>query len=65
MCGRREAAHVSADLGEKDAGRQFSNSGNAGQDRDQFAKGREVGLDLLIDFGDGPVQRIDVLKVEA
>ncbi len=64
MAGRREAAHVGADLSEKDAGRQFSDSGNAGQDRDQVAKGREVGLDLLIDLGDGPVQGIDLLKME-
>ena len=65
MAGRREAAYVGADLGEENAGRQFSDSGNAGQERDQVAKGGEVGLDLLVDFGDGPVERIDVLKMEA
>ena len=64
VAGRREAAHVGADLSEKDAGRQFSDSGNACQDRDQFAKGREVGLDLLVNLRDGPVERVDLLEVE-
>ena len=60
-----EAAHVSPDLSEENAGHELSDSGNARQNRDQFAKGREVGLDLLIDFGDGAVERIDLLKMEA
>ena len=60
-----EPAHVGADLSEENAGRQFPYAWNVGQDRDQLAKGREVGLDLLVDLGDGPVQRIDLLKMEA
>jgi len=60
-----EPAHVGANLSEENASRQFPYAWNAGQDRNQFAKGGEVGLDLLIDFGDGPVQRIDLLKMEA
>ena len=64
MAGRRETAHVSADLSKQDASCQRSDAWNAGEDRDQLAKGREVGLDLLIDLGDGPVERVDLLKVE-
>ena len=60
-----EPAHVGADLSEENTSRQFPYTWNAGQDRDQVAKGREVSLDLLVDLGDGPVQRIDVLKMEA
>ena len=60
----RKPAHIGSDLGKKDTSRQFANTWHAGQNRDQRAKGCEVGLDLLVDLGDSPVQRIDLLKMQ-
>ena len=64
MASCRKPAHIGSDLGKKDTSRQFANTGHAGQDRYQRAKGRAVGLDLLIDLRNGTVQRGDLLQMQ-
>ena len=57
----REAAHVTADLGEDDAGAQIADTGNGVQQLDGGAKGFDIGVDLPIDLADGAVDGVDLL----
>ena len=61
----REAVHIGTDLGHDGAGAQLADPGDRDQEGDGGAKGLKVGLDLAIDLGNGDVDGIDVLKVQA
>jgi hypothetical protein len=54
-----EAAHVDADLRDHHFGREASDAGDGGQHIAGYAKGFDVGVDLLIDAGDGRIYRFD------
>ena len=58
----REAAHVDADLGDDDLGAELADAGDRAQDCDRRAKGLDVGVDLLVNLGDGGIDGVDVLE---
>ena len=60
-----EAAHVGADLGDDDARAQVADPRDGGQQPDRDAKGFDVVVHLLVDPGDGGVQGIDLLEMQA
>ena len=60
-----EAAHIQADLGHDGAGAQVADTGNRRQQIDGGAKGLDIGVHLPIDLGDGGVEDIDLLKMQA
>ncbi len=61
----REAAHVGADLGHDGTGAEITDTRDRGQQPDRDAKRLDVGVHLRIDFGDGGVEGINLLKMQA
>ena len=60
----REAAHIDADFGDDDLGTEWADARNSGQDLDCRAKGLDVGLDLLVDSGNGLIKGIHVVQMQ-
>ena len=65
MGGRGKAAHVEPDFGEDDLCGQSFYARGCDQLFDCGAKGRDLGLHLPIDRGDGGVESIDLPEMEA
>ena len=64
MGGGGEAAHVGADLGEDDGGRERAHAGDGGQPRGGLAERFEALAQLGVDLGDGGVDRIRLAEVD-
>lgn len=61
---RRQPAHAGADPGNEHAGRQLSDSGDAGRNADHGTKRIEARLDLSADPGDCCIEHADPLKMQ-
>ena len=61
MIGRREGAHIGADLGNQCLGDVVADAGNSFQSLDGLAKGRECGLQPDVKFRNGGFQLLDRL----
>ena len=59
-----KSAHVVADFGHNDAGTQFADSRDGGQQFDGDAKGLDAFAHLSIDLGNSGVDGIDLLKMQ-
>lgn len=75
MAGRRKAAHVAGDFRKDDRRAQNADAGDRAEKVDQGSKGRltllgllvharDRGVDLLIDFRDGRLQRVVLFQVQ-
>lgn len=62
-CGGK-SAHIVADFGRNDAGTQFADSRNGGQQLDGDAKGLDAFVHFTIDLGNSGVDGIDLLKMQ-
>jgi hypothetical protein len=61
----REPAHVDADLGDHHLAREGLDARDRAQLFDGGAKGRDVGLHLLVNLSDGGFKRIDLPEMQA
>jgi hypothetical protein len=64
MGGGGEAAHVGADLGDDDGGRERADPGDNGQPRGSVAERLEAVAQLGVDLGDGGVDGIGLAEVD-
>ena len=64
VCGRSEARHVDADLGDDDGCGDLAQPGHGAQQRGGLSKRLEPEAHLLLDLRDGLVQRVDVVQVQ-
>src|SRR5580704_6184993 len=60
----REAAHIGADFADDDLGTELADARNGAQDLDRRAKGLDVGLDLLVNSGNGLVEGGHVVQMQ-
>ena len=65
MPGGRETAHVDADLTDDHRRREVADAGNGGQSRDGGPKGRQTRREFGIDVCDCPLERVDLLEMQA
>jgi hypothetical protein len=63
--GGREPAHVQADLGDDDRGGEPGDARDRGQELDGGLKRSQAGIDLPVDPGDGRLQGVDLVQVQA
>ncbi len=61
---RGKAAHVDADLGQKGLGAEVVEARNGLYDLGGLTKGVEIGLHLLVDPRDRPIEGVDLLQME-
>ena len=61
----REPAHVVADLGNDNLCADIADAGYRRHMFDGDPKGRNVGLHLLVDRGDGCIESIDLIEMKA
>ena len=54
-----------ADFGNDDFGGKGADAGDRAQDGDCLPKGLDVGVNLLVDFGNGRIDGVDLLKKQA
>lgn len=61
---RGVAAHVDSDLGKNALGAEVVEAGDGLHDLDALTKGVEIGLHLLVDPRDRPIEGVDLLEME-
>jgi hypothetical protein len=61
----REPTHVETDLGGNDLGSELADARDRAQDLDRYAKGCDVGFNLVVDRGDGGVDRVNMPKQQS
>ena len=60
-----EAAHIDTDLRHDHLGREAADTRNGGQHLDGCEEGSDVGVDLLVDAGDGRIQGIELIQMKS
>lgn len=64
MAGGGKAAHIQADLANDDFRAERAYTGDAAEELDGGTKGRQIGLDLLIDRRDGGIKVVDLSEMK-